>query len=457
MQIVDIVHGYQPFSRNDAPPWVLRNLKRIFLPTSEAMKKGIVHRNVQLQGWTIDNWLSSHKSISETAAHTLQNLREAKDDGNIDIGFSAYSHPILPFLSDAMTYAQLKADYLTVFSHIGKPNFLWFPEGATDKRILKIATYGFPNNIILVPNKCIPSLKSGFFEFNSLGKKSTIALFDVLVKDTLMGAPYFKEKYEYAPKSLNWEKAQKAMRDPNSLMHTLKAIEGDLSEYFIVRDWENGESKESLIRDGPIKEVKAFCEGSKSKRLSFLRFSEMDSQIENSEKILPENIIAGSWEPLATQGDPYPYWKPLFNKNEKVMKAVATWNEFIKYFDAIFQESINNLYGDQAVSTTPNMKRHVDLFLKDEQNLELFKKSAPALISCVPWHLTARQEWESAPELPVYFSKKVLLPSSDALCELYERCGGDNTKEVWKNLKGILDKFILEAQSVANPSLAKNP
>ena len=62
MIFYDLIHGYQPFDPQAfTPRWIKRNLQQNFLPTSLAMKNGSISRGIQLQGWTIDAWISGKK------------------------------------------------------------------------------------------------------------------------------------------------------------------------------------------------------------------------------------------------------------------------------------------------------------------------------------------------------------------------------------------------------------
>src|SRR5512135_844479 len=102
MNVYDVIHGYQPFTNDLVSDWVKTNLENIFLPTSKAMKGGLIRRSVQLQGWTVDAWLSADSGISGPAKAVLGNLKDAAEEGHIDVGFSAYSHALLPLLGDEL-------------------------------------------------------------------------------------------------------------------------------------------------------------------------------------------------------------------------------------------------------------------------------------------------------------------------------------------------------------------
>lgn len=162
MIIYDLIHGYQPFDpQTFIHKWVRKNLQQIFLPTSISMRKGLIPRGIQLQGWTIETWLNTEKSIKDLAKKTLNNLKIANQKGNIEIGISGYSHPILPMLSNDLIKAQIILDKQVVEKYLGKATWFWPPEGAIDQRVLKVIHEIFPNLILLIPDKAI-----GEYNFN---------------------------------------------------------------------------------------------------------------------------------------------------------------------------------------------------------------------------------------------------------------------------------------------------
>ena len=163
MRIFDFIHAYQPFFDEEIPDWVVTNMEEVFLPLSRAMSKGLARHTVQIQGWTLDSWAKNNKT-KYLFAEIAENIRSAVRNGYVELGFSAYSHPILPLLSNNLASMQIEEDYKTVLKYLGEPKVFFPPEGAIDRRILNIVANLYPDALVMMPDKCISDeTTSGFY------------------------------------------------------------------------------------------------------------------------------------------------------------------------------------------------------------------------------------------------------------------------------------------------------
>ena len=431
MQIYDVIHGYQPFTTDLISPWVSTNLDNTFLPTSRAMGQGLIRRNVQLQGWTIDAWLNS--PMSQTAKRVLKNLKKAYGDGYIEIGSSAYSHPILPLLSDMLAYAEIKADFMTVTENLAEPSFFWFPECAMNQKILEILHIKFPKLIPVIPDRCIDANKSMFAKIVYSDKSEGRAFIcNVLLKDVLMNAIVYKRP-DYVPQKVDWSKAKVSMRNGKYFTEVVDLID-PTDRHILVRDWENGESRDALIQIGNKKEVKAFMEVKDSVEFKLFRENEdFDIQI----KI--EDIKPACWEPVSTKEDPFPYWTPV-TVTEAKKEIVNCWLGILGLYDNIFQEIILCKTSAEPGCLNKNLDL-VDEAFRDVKFLEIFKQTSPALLSCLPWHILAREEWERFPEFPVQLIEFLVRPLITQLIEYHCEVTGRESDSV-VILKNITEKLL---------------
>ncbi|MFH0861916.1 MAG: hypothetical protein V1875_02695 [Candidatus Altiarchaeota archaeon] len=415
MRVYDVVHGYQPFTRELVSDWVAPNLQKIFLPTSKAMAEGLVRRSVQLQGWTIDAWLSAPKEISSPAATVLSNLRCAKKKNNIEFGFSSYGHALLPLLGERLTYASMLADYETVKTRLAEPTFFWFPENAVDATRLRILHERFTGKIAVIPSGSVGGMKTAFLKLTGLGAprkakpgsrvpshygcesplkegvgpdSMPAALANTLVKDVLMNSTVY-EKPGYVPPALDWGKAKKSMRDGKELSHTLSVLDPG-QEHLIVRDWENGESRDSLRHIGDKADVSAMMDPDVEYRLL--------SEAEYAGPFSIKDVRPSCWEPYSTPANPYPYWAPT-NMDGWKTKAKDYWLEILSIYERGFDAAV----GEGGLDS-------VDDAFRNKGFNALFKRTSPALLSCLPWHLFARPEWERFPEFPRQLLEKIVLP-----------------------------------------------
>ncbi|MBL7141525.1 hypothetical protein ISS21_00270 [Patescibacteria group bacterium] len=466
MYFYDLIHGYQPFDPGDpVPKWIKGNLKQIFLPTSLAMKKGLIPRGVQLQGWTIDVWLAAKKPIRDLAKKTFNNLKIANQKGNIEIGISAYSHPILPMLSSDLIQAQILLDKEVVEQYLGKATWFWPPEGAIDRRVLKIIHQTFPNLILLIPDKAIGRYNfSGPIKIKfpasaclagrrAAGRKKDFQkaiVFNTLLKDLFMNAEDYRRKPKYIkrpkhlPDKLVWSQVRRIVHSPKvflQVLEYLRSAQNSFTNYeskritnkfksdcfVLMRDWENAGSKRGLRKikgavpeQGlPPKEIGNFLKfrnqtgpsgfARPSGRINFCLPSQFNWQ--RAEIIPISKIIPCSWDMESTPKDPFPWWQP--NKYGAVWrkckpfrrKRMIEWQELIKEFNQIFQQRIKQQGGLKKA-------------LKNKEFKDLLKRTLPALHSCIGWHYFAKRAWKPDYQYSQQALKNIVLPGLKRLKNL---------------------------------------
>jgi hypothetical protein len=393
MIIYDAIHGYQPFSEEMKHDWVQRNLEEVFLPTSFAMRQATVKRAVQLQGCTIQEWLRDHDTRA-TAQKVLENLKAAADAGNIEVGCSAFSHPILPLLSEESIYAQILLDRVLVEQHIGKCSWFWPPEGALDAKTMSVLALKFPELLVAIPNRCLPRIKASTFVRVKGGKKAMdAAVFNVLVKDTLMNAASYKKKPSYMPKGIRWKYTSGFMRDADSLKKVLMSIDKNKEHsHLIFRDWENAESQEALVQMMPgSKEIDAFAKLAWVHGGEFKLLSKHSKQIKN---ISIKDIKPGSWEPTATAKDPYPYWTPA-KPDKKNKQLFDGWLKIYSIYDEAFRQMVRRATGNSHRKMSLGQRLDAtEQALQNPAIRDAYMQTSMALISCVPWHIMANKKWE---------------------------------------------------------------
>jgi hypothetical protein len=394
MIIYDVVHGYQPFAKDLLPDWVSSNLDRVFLPTSRAMAEGLVRRSVQLQGWTIDAWMWGPPAVRIKAQAVLENLRQAAARGHIEMGFSAYSHALLPLLGDRLAYAQMRADHDTVSGFVAEPKFFWFPECALDARKLRIVYERFPGAVAVVPNIALGMKTGGFVEIGCGKVRGRAAVCNVLVKDVLMNSVVYS-KPPYVPAALDWKRSTTAMRSCGDFRYVLNALD-DGVEHVIVRDWENGESRDALREKDGYADVAAMldCHEASYRLLSEHGSFSMRHDI--------GEVAPSSWEPMSSRDDPYPYWTPAGASGWKA-RVVDHWLELLRLYEAGFEAALRSLSGAEGLDA-------VDEAFRNRRFHSMFRRTSPALLSCLPWHLLARDEWEKFPDFPRHLLERVVLP-----------------------------------------------
>ena len=373
MIIYDLFHGYQPFSPPKfIPDWVEKNLRQGFLPTSRAMKRGLIKRGVQLQGKTIEDWLKCDEPIKNLAAEVVGNLSEAAQKSQIEIGASTYVHAILPLLSEKLIEILIREDFDRVGKYLGKPTWFWPPEGAVDPKVIRVLHQSFPNVILALPDRCLDRQNfSGFVKIKFKDGSSQKALvFNTILKDTMMNAEYYPKRPPYVPEAIDWSVAQKMVYSGEDFREILQTLGGQT--HILMRDWENKGSLDGLtdVGDG-AKELKGLLE---LREVDFKLPSEVDWN--QTAEISITEIKPGSWEPDASPSNPYPYWSPA-DSNPEVIKR---WKEFI------------NLYAQE--------------FERGKLPLE----STIALASDLPWHVLAKKEWGGDPGFALRFGQRVVMP-----------------------------------------------
>lgn len=427
MIFYDLIHGYQPFDPLiKVSKWVRRNLKDKFLPTSFAMKQGIIPRGVQLQAWTIESWLKACPATKSLAKKTFANLRAANQKKNIEIGSSAYSHAILPMLSSNLIRAQIILDREVVEKYLGKPTWFWPPEGAIDKRTLKIIHEIFPDLILLIPDKSLGKYNfHGPMRIKFKDGYQRAIVYSCLFKDLFMNAEDYRKRPKYTkrpkrlPKELVWARTRRAVHSKQMFLELLDFINNYRSSTPIVdnglvlmRDWENAGSKKGLRKTDQKVNAKDINPASPTPGVNSVTsrqtpgvntqakdigvFVKLRDQIDfrlpsqfnwQKAEIIPiSKILPASWDIPSTPRDPFPWWQP--NKYGKIWRhrkplkrrKIAEWQELVKEYDIIFQQKIKKHGG-------------LEKALKDKEFKKLLKQTLPAVHSCVGWHYFAKRAW----------------------------------------------------------------
>ncbi len=373
MTFYDLVHGYQPFSPpNFIPDWVERNLQRCFVPTSKAMRRSLVKRGIQIQGKTIEDWLKCDESIKRLATEVVENLSQAAQKNQIEIGASTYVHAILPLLSEKLIAVLIKEDFERVETYLGKPVWFWPPEGAVDQKVIRVLHQTFPNTILALPDRCLD--KQNFSDFIKIkfedGSTQKTLVFNTVLKDVMMNAEHYPQKPSYVPEAVDWSVAQKMVYSGESFREILTALGGET--HILMRDWENKGSVDGLTDVGEnAKELKGLLE---LEEVDFRLPSEVDWN--QATEISITDIKPGSWEPDATPEEPYPYWSPA----DTDLEVIKRWQEFINLYCQKFEAG------------------------------KLPLESSVAIESGLSWHILARKEWGGDPGCVLRFEQEVVLP-----------------------------------------------
>lgn len=378
MRVFDLAHAYQAFQPPDfVPSRVEKNLTEIFLPLSRAMRKGLVRRGLQLQGWTIEAWLAAGGPIRSQAWEVLANLKRAVEEETIVLGASAYSHPILPLLSDEVIKRQIEEDLAAVRKYLGEPTWFWFPEGAADGRSLSILHEVAPDLVAVIPDGCLGKKQfSGFvrIEFED-GTEQQAIVCNTLLKDIFMNAEDYKVKPRYAPKELDWEAALRATHSGEDFKKLVAGINTS-EDAVLARDLENAGSKYGLVEIEEGEREMREVEGLKEAEVEFGLPNEINW--EDAPTMAVDEVRACCWEPRATKRDPYPYWVPA-RPPQPLQGVVRAWKEFVEVFNRSFRPDFP-------------------------------KQGLIVLASDVPWHFFGRPEWHPNPAHSVAFTQKVILP-----------------------------------------------
>lgn len=399
MILYDLIHGYQPFDpKLKISGWVRRNLDDVFLPTSLSMKKGLISRGVQLQGWTIKSWLSADSKIKESARKVLKNLKIANQKKHVEIGISAYAHPILSMISDDLIKAQLILDQEIIEKYLGRATWFWPPEGAINKRTLNIIHQVFPDLILLIPDKSLGyNNYSGPVKIRFADGDQKAIIFSTIFKNIFMnadnahGKSKYKRRPKYLPKELVFSQVRKTVHSNQRFIELLGFLKGyefqksiALDDLVLMRDWENAGSRQGLRKIGQAKEMGVFLD-SKS-QIDFCLPSQFDW---TQATVVPiSKILASSWEMASTLGDPFPWWQP--NKQGRIWrertelrrKKIIQWHGLIKEFDLAFQKRVKQLGGIKKA-------------LRDQQFKNLCFETFPAVHSCVGWHYLVKRNWSN--------------------------------------------------------------
>jgi len=346
------------------------------------MREGSVKRHVQLQGWTIDAFLDSPDPVKSLAREFLDNLRLARGRNHVRLGFSGYSHPILPLLSDEVFLRSIKEDYAAVKEHLGEPDWFWLPEGAGDRRSLEILFREFPDVYAVVPDGCLGKRSfSGFFTWEGGGR---IVVCNSILKDVFMNASDYGELQPYSPEGLSQETAERMISAGKALAEGLRYLSA--GDAVLARDLENAGSKYGLFEfEKGCKELKSMYEGDPGIEFAFMEEADF------SKSLSLDAVQPSSWEPLAGEKNPYPYWN------------LKSWIDFVDVFCRVYRE-------------------------------DLPKRSLAVLASDVPWHVLARKEWSPNPGHSQEFVREAVIP-------IVEDIGEDRLVKAANSLLEDLNRF----------------
>lgn len=395
--IIDFIHGYQPFTNTLIRPWVLDNIEQVFIPTSRAMSQNLIAHNFQLQGWTIDAWLQSSGKIKQLGKKCLDNLAHAVKKDFCTPGFSNYCHSIIPLLNPYLGFALNKIDYQIIEKYIGTPTWFWFPEGAVDPKSLTMMATQFPDTVFCLPHTACPPLKNKACHIdvgnNVLAK---CIFFSVQGKDFLMNS-YITKDFSQKQRVF----VTKALNNASALKKTLHVLMHRRNRYFIARDWENGESKNSLHYKNKIADISAFIEGKEKNMFDF----KLINKITIPKKTISINKIrAGAWEPVSTPSNPYPYWAPV-KSNEINPSFGKHWKLLLDICGNAFCTLVKEDCGKNQINYALTND-----WLHSSENTEMLKTLGPAFLSCFPWHYYAPREWSVDPLFSLELLEIVIAP-----------------------------------------------
>lgn len=406
--VVWFKHAYQPMGQFGHV--LAEMLTEIYHPASMAMKYGLDKCAMHLQGCTIDMYSKrpefQSKDMKELVSEFYYNLRKASDKNLIEIGASAYSHPILPLLSDPLKYTMIKLDIETIRSNICvEPTWFWPPEGAIDEATLKILAYKFPELTIVVPDSCFEeSFTDSVVEIELDGKNIKCIVYNRIQTDRIMNA-YLEKR----PVIIHDRDVRRLMWEPDLFVHSLKK-----GLNVIATDLENKAMKESLLDIGNgAKALTSPYKASIDKSAIFLTPSEA---LQKTQSMKGENFHEGSWSPDSSSKNPYPYWAPRgeayqkLDTNKKI--SANSWLSIIKLWDETFQKIIIKVAGESPTAdfSLSEWCKIVDSALEDPATRQVIVESSGALISCAPWHVLAPKIWGPSPGFSKHLMNQVIIP-----------------------------------------------
>jgi hypothetical protein len=417
-------HGYLGPTKNLA-----EQMEAAYIPVVESLANGDSEpKNIQFQGITIDLYLNAKDStLSDNAKYFFGLCKQAHEKGN-SVGASSYSHAILPLLSNAAKYFSIKADIDTIKKNIEvEPTWFWAPEGAYDIETIKLLNEKFPKLVPVVPDSCFYAKeleKVSESDFRDGSDIVNIEQPDFVMKKAFVCNRFLKD-------AMMAGSYKSAMRFGDQFEEALDYFDPSKDITILATDWENGEIFNTLGKrrkgksnDGPYwahlnykatKEGKPIWENNYNK-VHFRQISKLDP------KKTVKNFKCSSWEPVASESNPLPYWAPtgkFYQELPSWKKEITNnWQELYRLWDKTFQKIIlkkaelkEGKYDDSV------LYQCVDRIFQDKSAYELLKKASGALISCVPWHVLS--PWGDL-KLYEHFVKGTVKENMDLLFGLAE-------------------------------------
>lgn len=400
MQFYDLFHGYQPFKDPVMHfPWVEKNLREVFVPTARAIAAANIIGGFQIQGWTLNQWSNSNDEVQNMFNEMKDDLNKALSDGHVEVGFSGYSHPILPLLSEKLVSLQIQLDHEVVSSIFRAPTWFWPPEGAINKEVLKVIFEHYPNIIVMIPDMCIGRENySGLAKIkHSEDQQQRVLVCNNILKDLFMNTMFYQENPHPEVLQMSWDEIKMIYESDEMFTKMLNKLGGDL--HVLARDWENSGSVKGL--------EKIIGGGLELDEVVDLKASHLlpsKGNWDDAEEYEIDDIKPGSWEVAASNDDPYVYWLPKQDGyfwqslSEEERQWAQQWERFINRFNDGFSKWLEKRGGVEGV-------------MADESLKEEAKDMLTGLASCVPWHFLANKKWKPDPGFSRVAWEKLSVPA----------------------------------------------
>ena len=406
MVIYDFIHAYQPYDPKVLKPdWVYKNLSEIFIPTSNSLNEGYLKRAVNIKGWTLDNW-HRDKDVSRLAIKVIGNINRGRSKKHLEVGFSSYSHAILPLLSENILEAQIKLDYKTVSRYLGEPMWFWPPEGAVDKKTLEVIYKFYPGVIVVIPDLALDKINfSGIGRIRHGNGFQKVIIMNSLLKDVFMNAHVYKPIPPHITRHSDYIRVNdisKIAENPAILESLLREINPSLN--VLMRDWENAGSLIGLRKvdsTSKIGELHLEHEALLNLKGEF----KLPSSTDFDDSVIYDitEIVEASWELIGGTSNPYIYWNPQKDKEyfhsltEVQQLAANEWYSLIKKLDEDLNIWIERYGG-------------VDNILRNKKLEQRLKDILPAFMSCIPWHFLANKVFGPDIEFTLAAKEKIMMP-----------------------------------------------